>query len=76
MNKPAVLTTADLKPSKKKKGALPQRGESAETVPLHFRMPADFVKEFKLYALEEDMKLCELFRAAFDAYKVSNRRTR
>ncbi len=41
---------------------------SAELVPMNFKMPPDFVKRFKREALERDMKLNELFEAAFNAY--------
>ena len=41
---------------------------SAELVPMNFKMPPDFVKRFKREALERDMKLNELLRAAFEAY--------
>ncbi len=35
---------------------------------MNFKMPPDFVKRFKREALERDMKLNELFEAAFDAF--------
>ena len=41
---------------------------SAELVPMNFKMPPDFVKRFKREALNRDMKLNELFEAAFDAF--------
>ena len=41
---------------------------SAELVPMNFKMPPDFVKRFKREALERDMKLNELFEAAFNAF--------
>ena len=41
---------------------------SSEFVPMNFKMPPDFVKRFKREALERDMKLNELFEAAFLAY--------
>lgn len=52
----------------------PQAGaESAESdrndAPLNFRVSADFRREFKTYAAQHDLKLNELLRRAFDAYK-------
>lgn len=41
---------------------------SSELVPMNFKMPPDFVKRFKREALEQDMKLNELFEAAFNAF--------
>ena len=41
---------------------------SSELVPMNFKMPPDFVKRFKREALERDMKLNVLLRAAFEAY--------
>ena len=35
---------------------------------MNFKMPPDFVKRFKREALNRDMKLNELFEAAFDAF--------
>ena len=37
--------------------------------PLNFRVSADFRREFKTYAAQHDLKLNELLRRAFDAYK-------
>lgn len=41
---------------------------SSELVPMNFKMPPDFVKRFKREALDQDMKLNELFEAAFNAF--------
>ena len=35
---------------------------------MNFKMPPDFVKRFKREALDRDMKLNELFEAAFDEF--------
>jgi len=72
MAKTVSLTSSDLevKKTKSPSGSTGQRGTipSADLVPLQFRMPADFVKEFKQEALNQDMKLNELFAACFRAY--------
>ena len=71
MAKTVDLTGEDLNPRKTPtKTATRGRGTvpSAELVPMNFKMPPDFVKRFKREALERDMKLNELFEAAFDAY--------
>lgn len=44
-----------------------RKGE--ELVPLNFRIPATFRRAFKTYAAEHDMKLNELLRRCFDAYR-------
>jgi hypothetical protein len=54
-----------------KGSAAPREGAPREEiVPLNFRIPASLRREFKTYAAQHDMKLNELFRAAFDAYRV------
>ena len=71
MAKTVDLTGEDLTPRKTPtKTATRGRGTipSAELVPMNFKMPPDFVKRFKREALERDMKLNELFEAAFDAF--------
>jgi hypothetical protein len=40
-----------------------------ELVPLNFRLPASFRREFKTYAASHDMKLNELLRECFEAYR-------
>jgi hypothetical protein len=37
--------------------------------PLNFRVPASFRREFKTYAARHDLKLNELLRRSFDAYR-------
>lgn len=56
------------------KSAMRQRGEvpSVELVPLQFRMPPEFVKAFKQAALDGGIKLNELLRQCFDAYRKQN----
>jgi hypothetical protein len=45
------------------------RAKDEELVPLNFRIPATFRRAFKTYAAEHDMKLNELLRHCFEAYK-------
>lgn len=40
-----------------------------ELVPLNFRLPASFRREFKTYAARHDMKLNELLRHCFESYR-------
>jgi len=49
--------------------ANPARVKNEELVPLNFRIPATFRRAFKTYAAEHDMKLNELLRHCFDAYR-------
>lgn len=37
--------------------------------PLNFRVPASFRREFKTYAAQHDLKLNELLRRSFEAYR-------
>jgi len=49
--------------------ANPAKAKGEELVPLNFRIPATFRRAFKTYAAEHDMKLNELLRHCFDAYR-------
>ena len=76
MGKTVVLTGADLAPAKvRPQSASRQRGvvPSAELVPLQFRMPPAFVKQFKQAALDHDMKLNELLNVVFAEF-MKNRK--
>ena len=42
--------------------------------PLNFRVSSAFRREFKTYAAQHDLKLNELLRRAFDAYKSQESR--
>lgn len=50
-----------------------RRGSEREAegglAPLNFRVPASFRREFKTYAAQHDLKLNELLRRSFDAYR-------
>jgi hypothetical protein len=41
--------------------------------PLNFRVPAAFRREFKTYAARHDLKLNELLRRSFEAYRREER---
>lgn len=49
-----------------------QDQDSAGLVPMNFRVSAELRREFKVYAAENDLKLVELLRRAFLAYKAQN----
>lgn len=49
--------------------------ESKNTEPLNFRVPPEFRKRFKQFALNKDMKLNELLMTMFDEYEAQNART-
>lgn len=64
--------------AKARKGAPPKLEEastnlskqaSSASVNMNFKVPAEFAKEFKQVALDQDMKLVELLRASFEEYK-------
>ena len=49
------------------------KGDKAETalsMPLNFKVPADFRREFKTYAAQHDKKLNQLLVEAFAALKA------
>ena len=71
MAKTQALDGNDLAPAKPRTlSATRQRGvvRSAELVPMQFKMPADFVRAFKVAAASRDMKLNELLKACFHAF--------
>ena len=37
-----------------------------ELIPLNFKVPAEFARDFKVYAAMHDMKLIDLLKASFD----------
>lgn len=72
MAKATPITAADMVPAKsnpqsagRPRGAIP----SADLTPLQFRMPPEFVKEFKQAALDADCKMNELLVRCFQAYR-------
>lgn len=74
MAKPQALDADDMVPAKPSPASTSrQRGEvpSAELVPMNFKLPPDFVREFKRAALDREMKLNELFIYSFK-YFVKN----
>lgn len=49
--------------------AVESKPASPKTVPLNFKLTPELVKRFKARAVADDMKLNELFEAAFAAYE-------
>jgi hypothetical protein len=47
----------------------PAGGGEGTLAPLNFRVRAGFRREFKTYAARHDLKLNELLRLSFDAYR-------
>jgi hypothetical protein len=45
---------------------------SAATMPLNFKVPSDFRREFKTYAAQHNKKLNQLLYEAFAALKAKN----
>jgi hypothetical protein len=77
MPKAVSITADDLTPARTKpKAAARQRGEvpSADLVPIQFRMPPDFVRQFKQAALDDNMKLNELLKVIFHEYQQKYRK--
>jgi putative SOS response-associated peptidase YedK len=54
-----------------RKGVVPVKAKDVESAPgfLNFRVPAEFKREFKTYAASHDMKMNELLRRSFRAYR-------
>lgn len=71
MAKTISLDSNDLAPSKTMpRSAARQRGviPSEELIPMQFRMPPDFAKQFKHEAVERNMKLNELLKECFAVF--------
>ena len=49
--------------------AINRGGEGEGGLPLNFRVSAAFRREFKIYAAQHDLKLNELLRLSFEAYR-------
>ena len=80
MSKAAVLTSnlvamkgqgAAVKemPTRQPEAVAAKAEEAAGLQPLNFRVSNDFRREFKTYAAAHDLKLNELLRRSFAAYK-------
>jgi hypothetical protein len=54
------------------KSAAPPHTKEANLTPLNFRIPASFRREFRTYAATHDLKLNELLRLCFEAYRRKN----
>ena len=55
--------TAPAEPVKRK-----SRGKTGRTEPLNFKVTAEFKREFKRAALENDLKLVEFLETCFESY--------
>lgn len=76
MAKTQALDGDDLAPAKPRtQSATRQRGvvPSADLVPMQFKMPPNFVKDFKIQAATQGMKLNELLKACFDAFMKASK---
>jgi hypothetical protein len=47
--------------------------EASAPVPLNFRVPSEFRKEFKVYAAQKGIPMNELVQQAFEALKEKDR---
>ena len=76
MAKTLSLDSTDLAPVKTlPRSAGRQRGviPSDELIPMQFRMPPDFAKEFKHAAVENNMKMNELLKECFAVFMKTAR---
>jgi hypothetical protein len=67
------IRAAELAPvaGRSRQGDIKEAGVTREEiVPLNFRIPASLRRAFKTYAAQHDMKLNELLRVAFEAYRA------
>jgi hypothetical protein len=46
--------------------------DTAGGMPLNFRVPENFRREFKVYAAQHGLKLNELLRRSFEAFRREN----
>jgi hypothetical protein len=53
-------------------GQAPEAEADRGSMPLNFRVPDSFRREFKVYAAKHGLKLNELLRRSFEAYRRSN----
>lgn len=51
------------------RSAAPAKDAEANNVPLNFRVSADLRRRFRVFAANNDLKLNELLRLAFDEYE-------
>jgi hypothetical protein len=61
------------KPPARRASPEPAQEKEANLAPLNFRVAATFKREFKTYAAAHDLKLNELLRLSFDAYRRQKR---
>jgi hypothetical protein len=47
--------------------------ESSELTPMNFKVPPDFHREFKTYAVQHDMTMVQLLEACFNLYKENTK---
>jgi hypothetical protein len=52
-----------------KKAKSKKKAASNDLRPLNFRVPVEFKKEYKTYALEKELPMVELLRVSFEFYK-------
>jgi hypothetical protein len=69
----AAPRQAATRPAARKAKAEPAEEKEANLAPLNFRIPASFRREFKTYAATHDLKLNELLRRSFEAYRKQQR---
>ena len=69
----AVPASSAVKPPARRAKAEPAEQKEANLAPLNFRIPASFRREFKTYAATHDLKLNELLRRSFEAYRKQQR---
>lgn len=65
---PAPAKAATRPPVRKAKTE-PEEEKEPNLAPLNFRVPASFRREFRTYAATHDLKLNELLRRSFEAYR-------
>jgi len=72
---PAVTPPRAAQRPRDRKAAPPEPTEAKEAnlAPLNFRVSASFRREFKTYAATHDLKLNELLRLSFEAYRRQQR---
>lgn len=59
-------------PTSQAENAAPTAEAAGSGMPLNFRVSDSFRREFKVYAAQKGLKLNELLRRSFDAYRREN----
>ncbi len=70
---PPKRKTKGAPPAAKRPSANLTKAESGASRPLNFRVPTEFHREFKTFAVLHDMSMLELLRRCFDEFAENHK---